>query len=216
LPGAAYEAIWGRTFATLYDCAFMLAERRGFREVRRRLVGRANGRVLEIGAGTGLNLEHYSSRVSELVLTEPDLHMVAKLRTRVATIPKELTVMQASAEEIPVDDATIDSVVSTLVLCTVPEPDRALREIVRILRPGGSFLFAEHVRSDSPWAARWQDRLNRPWGWYACGCECNRDTIASIEKSRLRIDEMSSDRLRWISPLVRPLVIGIAVNDGLS
>jgi SAM-dependent methyltransferase len=96
------------------------------------------------------------------------------------------------------------------VLCTVNEPDQVLSEVARVLRPGGTFLFAEHVRSSSPRAARWQDRLSRPWSWYACGCRCNRDTLSAIEVASFNLTDLRRDRLRWISPVVRPLVLGSA------
>jgi SAM-dependent methyltransferase len=96
------------------------------------------------------------------------------------------------------------------VLCTVMDPEQVLAEVARVLRPGGVFLFAEHVRSGSLRAARWQDRLNRPWSWYACGCQCNRDTVSVLERARFALQELRHDRLRWISPVVRPLVVGSA------
>ena len=170
----------------------------------------ARGRVLELGAGTGLNLRHYPESVSELLLTEPEPHMAVKLKKRARTSPLDTTVVEAPAERLPFDDASVDTVVATLVLCTVEEPEQVLAEVARVLRPSGAFLFAEHVRSGSPRAARWQDRLNRPWSWYACGCQCNRDTVSSIEAESFALRELRHDRLRWISPVVRPLVVGSA------
>jgi ubiquinone/menaquinone biosynthesis C-methylase UbiE len=199
-------------FARVYDTAFLLAERRGLRDVRNGLVSQASGRVVEIGAGTGLNLEHYSEDVSELVLTEPDPYMAAKLRQRAKALPLDTSVLEAPAGRLPVDDASADFVVSTLVLCTVNDPGQALAEIARVLRPSGTLLFAEHVRSASPRAARWQDRLNKPWSWYACGCQCNRDTVSGIRAASFQIREIRDDRLRWISPLIRPLVVGAATT----
>jgi SAM-dependent methyltransferase len=207
---AVYQATWGRAFAHVYDAAFVLAERRGLREVRKDLVARSKGRVVELGAGTGLNLVHYPEDVSELFLTEPDPHMAAKLRKRAGLLSLDARVVQASAEELPFDDASIDTVVSTLVLCTVQNPHQALAEVARILRPDGSFLFAEHVRSASPRAARWQDRVNTPWSWYACGCQCNRDTISAIRATSFHVGKVTHHRLRWISPVVRPLMVGSA------
>jgi len=204
------EAAWSPVFARVYDTAFVLAERRGFRDVRRDLVSRARGRVLELGAGTGLNLRHYPETVSELLLTEPDPHMAAKLRQGAAALLLDTSVVEAPAEELPFDDASFDTVVATLVLCTVKDPEQALSEIARVLRPSGAFLFAEHVRAASHRAARWQDRLNRPWSWYACGCQCNRDTVSAIEAASFTLRELRHDRLRWISPVVRPLVVGSA------
>jgi ubiquinone/menaquinone biosynthesis C-methylase UbiE len=210
MPGPIYEAAWGRVFARVYDTAFILAERRGLRDVRKGLVGQAKGRVVEIGAGTGLNLDHYSGEISDLVLTEPDPHMAAKLRQRAKALPLDTSVVEAPAEHLPLDDASVDTLVSTLVLCTVKDPSLALAEIARVLRPSGTFLFAEHVRSASPRAARWQDRLNTPWSWYACGCQCNRDTVSAIEAAPFQVSEIRHDHLRWISPLLRPLVVGAA------
>jgi ubiquinone/menaquinone biosynthesis C-methylase UbiE len=205
-----YDATWGRALAQIYDTAFALAERRGLRTVRQDLVTRSKGRVVEIGAGTGLNLDHYSPNVSELLLTEPSPHMAAKLRKRARRMSLNVSVLEAEAEDLPFDDHSVDTVVSTLVLCTVHDPNKAIREVARVLRPGGSFLFAEHVRAASPRAARWQDRLNTPWGWYACGCHCNRDTVASLGAASFKVCELGHDRLRWISPVVRPLVVGSA------
>jgi SAM-dependent methyltransferase len=194
----------------LYDTAFVLAERRGLRDLRKDLVSRSTGRVLELGAGTGLNLGHYPSTVSEVVLTEPDPHMAAKLKKRSAASPLCTSVVEAPGERLPVDDASVDTVVATLVLCTVADPDRVVAEVARVLRPGGLFLFAEHVRSASPRLARWQDRLNRPWGWYARGCNCNRDTLSTLEAASLELGAIRHDRLRWIGPVVRPLIVGTA------
>jgi ubiquinone/menaquinone biosynthesis C-methylase UbiE len=205
-----YEATWGRVFARVYDTAFVLAERRGLRDLRRDLVGRSAGRVVELGAGTGLNLRHYTERVTDLVLTEPDPHMAAKLRRRAVSLSPGAQVVEAPAEALPFADASVDTVLATLVLCTVKDPDRVLAEVGRILRPGGRFLFAEHVRSATPRVARWQDRLNTPWSWYACGCQCNRDTVSAIRSASFEVGEVTHDRLRWISPVVRPLVVGAA------
>jgi ubiquinone/menaquinone biosynthesis C-methylase UbiE len=212
MSGQIYEATWGRVFARVYDTAFVLAERSGLRDVRKGLVSQAKGRVVEIGAGTGLNLEHYSGEISDLVLTEPDAHMAAKLRQRAKALSLDTSVLEAPAERLPLDDASADTVVSTLVLCTVKNPSLALAEIARVLRPSGTLLFAEHVRSASPRAARWQDRLNTPWSWYACGCQCNRDTVSAIEAAQFQISDIRHDRLRWISPLLRPLVVGAAAT----
>ncbi len=214
--GSLYEATWGRVFARVYDSAFVLAERRGLGNLRKDLVGRSNGRVVELGAGTGLNIRHYPETVSDLVLTEPDPHMVARLRVRAKSLSCNASVVEAPAEQLPFEDASADTVVATLVLCTVEDPDRVLDEVARVLRPGGLFLFAEHIRSASPRAARWQDRLNTPWSWYACGCQCNRDTVAAIRAAAFDIGDLHHDRLRWISPVVRPLVVGAASRCSFS
>ena len=128
--------------------------------------GRAGGR-LELGAGTGLNLAHYASAVTELVLTEPDPHMARRLRRRLQDeppAPARVEVVEAPAERLPFEDGSFDSVVSTLVLCSVETPAAATGEIVRVLKPDGRLLYLEHVRADDDGLARWQDRLERPWG----------------------------------------------------
>ena len=200
-------------FATLYDTAFILAERRGLREIRRALLSQATGRVLELGAGTGINIAHYPATVGALVLTEPDPFMAAKLRKRAYLDNAQTAVVEAPGEVVPVEDSTIDTVVSTLVLCTVKDQGKTLAEIARILRPGGKFLFIEHVRSDRSAVAFLQDKLNTPWSWYARGCQCNRDTVAAIGESTLRVSEIRKERLRWISPLTHPLVVGVATHN---
>jgi ubiquinone/menaquinone biosynthesis C-methylase UbiE len=99
-----------------------------------------------------------------------------------------------------------------LVLCTVPDPSAALTEITRVLRPSGRLLFLEHVRSDQPGLARWQDRLEKPWRFLGDGCHCNRDTVATIEASPLTVERVEHDRLPKAPPLVKPLVRGSAVH----
>jgi ubiquinone/menaquinone biosynthesis C-methylase UbiE len=110
---------------------------------------------------------------------------------------------------VPLDAGSVDTVISTLVLCTVPDPEAALAEIVRVLRPGGRLLFCEHVSSGSPRRARWQHRLARPWAALADGCRCDQDTLALIERV-LRIERLERDEWRGMPGLVRPLVVGEA------
>jgi ubiquinone/menaquinone biosynthesis C-methylase UbiE len=166
--------------------------------------------VLEIGAGTGLNLRHYADD-AELVLSEPDAAMAGRLRRRVAGRRRPATVVLASAEALPFADGEFDTVVSTLVLCTVPDQAAALREIRRVLRPGGQLLFMEHIRSDSPRCARWQDRLNPPWRAFAAGCNCNRPTLEVLDAGPLVLREVQRGVIPAIVPLIRPLATGSAV-----
>jgi ubiquinone/menaquinone biosynthesis C-methylase UbiE len=196
-----------RLNAATYDPFLWLGERRGMRDHRRGLLADARGRVLEIGAGTGLNLPHYPSSVDELVLTEPDPGMAARIDATDA--PVEARVVVAPAEKLPFEDATFDAVVSMMVLCTVPDPDAALAEIRRVLRPDGRLLFIEHVRSDSPRLARWQERLAKPWEAFASGCRCDRPTLERISE-RFRIAELERSTWRGMPAIVHPLVIGEA------
>ena len=141
--------LWSRLAAAIYDPFLALGERRGMRERRRRLLQEARGRVLEIGAGTGLNLAHYPDELDELLLSEPVGPMARRLESRLRRSGVRGRVLHAGAEALPVATGSIDTVVSTLVLCTVPDPEAALAEIQRVLRPDGRLLFCEHVRSDS-------------------------------------------------------------------
>jgi ubiquinone/menaquinone biosynthesis C-methylase UbiE len=210
--GRIYDATWGRLFAAAYDRSFEATEAAGLREMRRELLSEAEGRVLELGAGTGANLDLYPENVSELVALEPDPHMAKRLRATVAGSSRQVSFSEAGAERLPFEDASFDTVVSTLVLCTVPDPARALAETARVLRPGGRLLFLEHVRSEDPGTARWQDRLEKPWRFLGDGCHCNRDTVATISASPLEPGEIEAGELPKAPPIVRPLVRGSAAR----
>ena len=200
-------------FAAVYDRLMASTERAGLAERRAALIADARGATLELGAGTGLNLRHYPDAVTELVLTEPDPHMARRMRSRVADAGRPVEVVEAPAERLPLEDARFDTAVVTLVLCTVRDPAQALAEIARVLKPGGRLLFIEHVRADAPGLVRWQDRLERPWGWIAGGCHPNRDTVGSLDASALRVESVEHGELPKAPPLVRPLVAGVAVRD---
>jgi ubiquinone/menaquinone biosynthesis C-methylase UbiE len=199
-----------RFAAAVYDPFFWFAERAGLAERRRALVAHARGRVLEIGAGTGLNAPYYADDL-DLTLTEPDEAMAAKLRARLGALGRPAKVVLASADALPFAASSLDTVVSTLVLCTVPDQELVLQEVARVLRPGGRFLFLEHVRSDSPRLARWQDRLNAPWRAFAEGCNCNRRTLEALARSPLQVDGVERAPMRAMVPLIRPLAVGTAV-----
>lgn len=205
---------WARAFALLYDPFTWVGERIGLSAQRKALLSRARGRTLEIGSGTGLNLPHYPDDVDDLVLAEPDAPMRARLERRLSRSVRRPRLVDAPAERLPFPDGSIDTVVSTLVLCTVDAPEAALREIVRVLRPGGQLLFLEHVRSQSPALARWQDRLAGPWGRFARGCRCNRATAELITTCGLELQQTSETSWRAMPPIVRPLIAGRASVDG--
>ncbi len=209
--GRIYDATWGRGFAAMYDRAFTATEDAGLREMRRQALSEAQGRTIDLGAGTGANLELYPEAVSELVLAEPDPHMAKQLREKLARSPRAAELIEASAERMPFEDGSFDTAVFTLVLCTVPNPQAALAEAARILKPGGKLLFIEHVRAEDAGLARWQDRLEKPWRFIGDGCHCNRDTVATIGASPLTVEKVEHDRLPKAPPLVRPLVRGSAV-----
>ncbi len=205
-----------RIFAALYDRMLSGTERAGLREMRAGLLAGAQGRTLELGAGTGLNLAHYTDAVTELVLTEPDPHMARRLRRRLdsePSAPDRVEVVETPAEQLPFEDQSFDTVVSTLVLCSVESPGGTTTEIARVLKPDGKLLYLEHVRSGDPALARWQDRLERPWGWLGAGCHPNRDTVAQLEAAGLEPESLVQDRLPKAPPIVRPMVRGAARVD---
>jgi ubiquinone/menaquinone biosynthesis C-methylase UbiE len=211
MPGRLYNATYGRLFAAGYDLYLRGVERAGLAERRASLLARATGATIEIGAGTGLNLDCYPPSVSELVLTEPGEHMVNRLRRRAASSGRNAEVVVAAGERLPFEDEHFDTAVATIMLCTATDPDAVLEEIARVLKPGGQLLFIEHVRSDSARLARWQDRLHGPWYYINDGCNCNRDTLATIEASPLRVAEVEHDQLPEML-LARPILIGAAAK----
>jgi SAM-dependent methyltransferase len=210
--GRIYDATWGRAFSAAYDRGFKGAEDAGLREMRRELLAQARGRVLELGAGTGLNLDHYPQAIESLTMVEPDPHMSKQLRQKLADSGKsaEISVVEAPGEDLPFPDGSFDTVVVTLVLCTVPDQPASLAEIKRVLAPGGQLLFLEHVRAHDDGLAKWQDRLEGPWKFLADGCRCNRDTVAAIGAAGFELGEVEDGELPKLPALVRPLVQGSA------
>jgi SAM-dependent methyltransferase len=206
------EAKGSRFSALIYDPFLWLGERAGMAERRRRVLSSARGRVLELGAGTGLNLPHYPDRLERLVLAEPEEHMAARLERRRSELGRQAEVVSAPAEALPFEDGTFDTMVSTMVLCTVADPERALAEVRRVLAPGGTLLFIEHVRSDEERLARWQDRLRGPWESFADGCVCNRRTLELLRGQGFDVTVSERGAWRRMPPIVRPLVAGRAVR----
>jgi len=197
-------------FAATYDRLSRGSEDAGLRALRRDLLAGASGRVLEIGAGTGSNLGLYGATIDGLVVTEPESPMLRRLQKAVHEHMPLAQVVQAPAEQLPFDDDTFDTVVSTLVLCGVDDQVRALQEARRVLRPGGRLLFLEHVRSDDPSLARLQDRLN--WlNRLVVQCHCNRQTLAAIEAEGFTVSRLERTELPKAPAFVRPLIVGTAL-----
>jgi ubiquinone/menaquinone biosynthesis C-methylase UbiE len=192
----------------MYDRINQPAEAAGLSEERQRLLAQASGKTLEIGAGTGLNLAYYPEAVTQLVLVEPDLYMARRLRRRIAEIRPDADLLNATAAQLPFADASFDTVVVTFVLCSVPNPDAALVEIARVMRPGGRLLFAEHVRSDDSTVAAKQDR--RPVPYKLMGCHPNRATLDTIESSPLRVEDVRHGEVPKAPKIERPMIIGTA------
>lgn len=205
--------IWGKIFAAGYDRFLAPTEKAGLAGHRERLLVTATGRVLEIGGGTGANLPYYGDGVAELVIAEPAQAMARRLERKLPGYRIPTRILHAPAEQLPLETASFDYVVSTLVLCTVEDPPEALAEVRRVLKSEGRFLFIEHVRSDDPKLAGWQDRLRRPWAWFACGCQCNRRTVENIRAAGFSLAELRQDRLAKAPPLVQPVIVGAAARS---
>lgn len=205
-------SVRAKLFAAVYDRMMAAAEEAGLAALREALLGSAGGRVIEIGGGTGANLPFYPRSVSELVIAEPDDSMARRLERKLDGYPIRTQVVRAPAERLPLQAASFDCAVATLVLCTVPDPAGALAEIRRLLKPAGRLLFLEHVRADDPALARWQDRLRGPWAFLGCGCQCNRRTVESIRAAGFTVPDLRREEFPKAAALVRPLAIGTALQ----
>jgi ubiquinone/menaquinone biosynthesis C-methylase UbiE len=198
-----------RIFALMYDRQMARAEKAGLRTMREQLLAGASGDVIEIGGGTGLNLPFYSPDVRSLTITEPEPAMLRHLERRVREQRASARVLRAPAEDLPFDDHTFDVAVSTLVLCGVDDQPRALRELRRVLRPGGRLLFIEHLRAEDPAWARLQDRMNWLNRLVVC-CDCNRPTLDSIGQAGFTVTEVEHTGLPKAPKFVRPAIVGSA------
>jgi ubiquinone/menaquinone biosynthesis C-methylase UbiE len=199
-----------RLFAMTYDRQMTKVERAGLRALREELLAAASGQVLEIGAGTGANLPFYGPAVQSLTMTEPESPMLRRLERKLREQSSRAMALRAPAEDLPFEDDTFDVAVSTLVLCGVDDQPRALRELRRVLRPGGRLLFLEHVRSDDPKLARLQDRMNAI-NRFVVGCDCNRPTLSSIQDAGFAITRLeSTTALPKVPKFVRPAIVGTA------
>ncbi len=198
-------------FAMTYDRSIAKAEKAGLRDFRQRVLANAKGEVLEIGGGTGANLALYGPEVTSLTVTEPGAPMLRRLQRHVSEQAPSATVLRAPAEDLPFSADSFDVVVSTLVLCGVDDQPRALREIARVLRPGGRLLFIEHVRSADPALARRQDRMNG-LNRFLVGCECNRPTLESIQSAGFTVGEVAHERAEKVPAFISPFVVGVATT----
>jgi len=176
--------------ARIYDTVLAPTERAGVREQRRRMMEGVTGSVLEIAAGTGLNVPLYPDTADEVHAVEPDRHMLAKLLGRASTSAVPLHVYRADACHLPFADGVFDAAIIAFALCTIPDPSRALDEVHRVVRPGGTLRFLEHVRSANDATARWQDRINPLWSRVAGGCRLNQPTVEILASSRWEIDDL--------------------------
>jgi ubiquinone/menaquinone biosynthesis C-methylase UbiE len=202
-------SLFGRVYARYYDRFMDRIDRAGAAEHRRRLVEETGGDILEIGAGTGKNLPFYGA-AERVIALEPDPAMRARARQTARDVRIPVEVVEGDAMALPFPDASFDTVVFSLVLCTVPDLEQALTEAHRVLRPGGKLRFYEHVRAADPRVARWQDRLERPWGWVGRDCHPNRDTTSAVAAAGFIVLSLEEFDFPVMPVIVRPHVIGIA------
>lgn len=198
-------------FARMYQRISAESERRGTARYRDRALAGLSGRVIEVGAGNGLNFAHYPGAVTEVVAVEPDnsLRALAEQAAEQATVP--VRVRPGHATALPVEDASFDAAVVSLVLCSVPDVPAALTELRRVLKPDGQLRFFEHVRSENPVFGWLKDVITPLWSRMGGGCHPNRDTAAAIRAAGFAIDTV--DRfayapLRFWPP--HPHILGCA------
>lgn len=176
--------------AAVYDRVCAGDERAFLSALRHDLLGEAHGVVVELGAGTGLNFPHYRAGEVDIVhALEPDPYMRSRAAPRAAQSPLPIELREATAEAMPFAPATADTLVGTLILCSVDDTQQVLNEILRVLKPGGSFLFIEHVRSERPSSAWLEDLINPVWRRVAGNCHCNRATVKLLLAAGFTVEE---------------------------
>jgi ubiquinone/menaquinone biosynthesis C-methylase UbiE len=193
------EARFRDRFVAHYDALMEPLERSVFAGARARLITRANGRVLDLGAGTGANFACFGHAARSVVALDPDPRMLAQARAKAGAAIPTIAIVTGTAEELPFAPGSFDSVVATLVFCTVADPCRALAEVVRVLRPGGVLLMVEHVRSSNRLLAGVQTALTPVQRIVAAGCHLDRATRMLVESGGLRV---TSARQRFASIVV--------------
>jgi ubiquinone/menaquinone biosynthesis C-methylase UbiE len=187
----------------MYERISLESEQRGTAEHRDRTLAGLSGRVIELGAGNGLNFGHYPSTVTEVLAVEPEDRLRALAEEAAATAAVPVRVLAGHADALPAPDASFDAAVASLVLCSVPDPAGALAEIRRVLRPGGQLRFFEHVRSANPWLGLAQDAITPLWSRLGGGCHPNRDTAAAIRAAGFHLEQLETvcyAPLRFIPP----------------
>jgi ubiquinone/menaquinone biosynthesis C-methylase UbiE len=187
-----------RILPTLIDLSMRNRELRPYRE---RIVGAADGRVLEIGIGSGRNLLLYPARVSRVIGLDPSSQLLAMAREAARVTERDIDLLEGSAAGIPLEGASIDTVVSTWSLCSIADAPRALGEMLRVLKPGGRFLFVEHGRAPDAGVRWWQDRLTPIWKRVGGGCHLNRAIAELIEGAGFHLERLETGYLRRRNPI---------------
>jgi len=206
------SAVLDRLFTRWYPLVMGVSERAGQSGIRRAQLSHASGRTLEIGAGSGLSVPYYGDRVTQLVLVEPDADFRIALHRTIGDLTPAwwpVTVVDADAHGLPFEDATFDTVTASFTFCSLQEPDLGLQELHRVLRPGGQFLFHEHVRGHGR-RAWFQDLMTPLQVLLAGGCHPNRDFVDTLRRSPFRIDQVIQDRIPRAFPTISPVVLGTA------
>jgi ubiquinone/menaquinone biosynthesis C-methylase UbiE len=182
-----------RVFSALYDSLTACQEYLGFARTRARLVSGLSGRVLEVGVGTGLNLAHYGPQATVIAI-EPDPYMLRRAAKRRAAASAGVILLAADGETLPFRAASFDAVVATLVFCTIIDPAAAAREVRRVLRPGGTFHFVEHVRAQSLWLGSLQDAVDPLWSRLFAGCHPGRATLDLLRREGFKINRFTASK----------------------
>lgn len=200
-------------FARGYDRITARMEQQWLGEARSQLLAGLTGTVVELGAGTGANLEHYPDTVDRLVLTEPTAAMRDQLRARLARHERqfEVEVVDATADRLPLPDGAADAVVSTLVLCSVPALGPAVAEVRRVLRPGGEIRLIEHVAADGGWEQRLQRALDPAWTWLEGSCHLDHETRTALAAGGFDVGGLEVRTQAGQPPLFRTIVSGRAL-----
>jgi len=197
--------------AKSYDYAMRSTEKKCLNQWRKELLSQAQGELLEIGAGTGVNLPHYPETVARITLSEPDGQMRKILERKTLTSQQSrVKVTSWEAESVDMPDSSFDTIVSTLVLCSVPDLENSLKEIYRLLRPAGTFLFLEHVISNHPPTLTWQRRIEPFWSFCAGNCQLTRDTSTAIHNAGLKIEQLTESPMIGAPAFVRRTIRGSA------
>jgi ubiquinone/menaquinone biosynthesis C-methylase UbiE len=200
--------------AKYYDYMLRDAEEKCLQDWRKTLLQDLSGDVIELGCGTGANLAFYPQTINRLVLTEPNPHMRSQLSVKLIDYTHlSASTLDCSAELIPFPDASFDVVVSTLLLCSVKNPQQALSEIHRVLRPHGKLLFIEHVAaSNNPVRLKWQRCIEPVWKMFQCGCHLTRDTEKNILQAGFTLQKITRQSMRGVPAIARPAIWGEAVK----
>jgi len=208
-------SIRDRLFAAVFDKVMAPMEEAGLAAWRAEVMADLAGTVVDIGSGTGANLAHVPPTVDRLILTDPSAPMLEHLRARLDEVPDgvDVEVVRAPATSLPLGDGEADAVTSMLVLCSVPDVQAVLAEVRRVLKPGGTFAFIEHVAADDkPDRLRWQRRADHVWPHVAGGCRLTRRTGDDIAAAGFEVDDLTRESARKAFPLVRTMIRGRAIS----